>query len=82
MNPGQQLIAVSMLGVLAASPAFSIAAQAQTPPGPDVRVKITAEYAKHVGRDAYFWAWPMMNIYNRRLALMRLDGARQANHLR
>ena len=21
-----------------------------------------------VARDAYFWAWPMMNIYNRRLA--------------
>lgn len=34
---------------------------------PDARVKITAEYAKHVGRDAYFWAWPMVNMYNRRL---------------
>jgi len=32
-----------------------------------VRVKITEEYAKLVGRDAYFWAWPMINIYNRRL---------------
>ena len=21
-----------------------------------------------VARDAYFWAWPMVNIYNRRLA--------------
>lgn len=37
------------------------------PPAPDARVKITAEYAKHVGRDAYFWAWPMVNMYNRRL---------------
>ena len=36
------------------------------PPGPDVRVKITEEYARQVGRDAYFWAWPMVNIYNRR----------------
>jgi hypothetical protein len=25
-------------------------------PGPDTRVKITEEYAKLVGRDAYFWA--------------------------
>lgn len=37
------------------------------PPAPDARVRITAEYAKHVGRDAYFWAWPMVNMYNRRL---------------
>jgi hypothetical protein len=38
------------------------------PAGPDARVKITEEYAKHVARDVYFWAWPMVNIYNRRLA--------------
>jgi hypothetical protein len=38
------------------------------PPGPDVNVKITESYARQVARDAYFWAWPMENIYNRRLA--------------
>lgn len=38
------------------------------PNGPDTRVKITEEYAKLVGRDAYFWAWPLVNIYNRRLS--------------
>ncbi|MCU4179867.1 DUF1254 domain-containing protein [Bosea sp. BH3] len=48
---------------LQASPGWSRA----LPPGPDTRVKITAEYARMVGRDAYFWAWPMVNIYNRRL---------------
>src|SRR6478736_342626 len=37
------------------------------PNGPDTRVKITEEYAKLVGRDAYFWAWPLVNMYNRRL---------------
>jgi hypothetical protein len=37
------------------------------PPGPDTRVKITESYAKQVGRDVYFWAWPMVNVYNRRL---------------
>jgi hypothetical protein len=36
------------------------------PPGPDLRVKITEEYAKHVARDAFFWAWPLVNIYNKR----------------
>src|SRR6516164_2342318 len=38
------------------------------PPGPDARVKITEAYARHVARDAYFWAWPMVNVYSRRLA--------------
>jgi hypothetical protein len=40
-------------------------------PGPDTSVKITVEYAKMVAMDAYFWAWPMVNIYNRRLAFSR-----------
>jgi hypothetical protein len=38
------------------------------PTGPDMRMKITEEYARHVGKDAYFWGWPMANIFNRRLA--------------
>jgi hypothetical protein len=37
------------------------------PPAPDARVKVTEEYARQVGRDVYFWAWPMVNMYNRRL---------------
>ncbi|TQI72430.1 hypothetical protein FHT98_0135 [Bosea sp. AK1] len=48
---------------LQASPGWSRA----LPPGPDTRVKITEEYARLVGRDAYFWTWPMVNIFNRRL---------------
>jgi hypothetical protein len=35
--------------------------------GPDARVKITEGYARLVARTAYFWGWPMVNIYNRRL---------------
>jgi len=38
------------------------------PTGPDMRVKLTEEYAKHLARDAYFWAWPLVNIFNRRQA--------------
>jgi len=38
------------------------------PPGPDTRVKITKEYAKHIARDTYFWGWPLLNIFNRRQA--------------
>jgi hypothetical protein len=37
-------------------------------PGPDPSVKISEGYARLVARDAYFWAWPMVNVYNRRLA--------------
>jgi hypothetical protein len=42
------------------------------PAAPDARVKITEEYARHVARDAYFWAWPMVNMYNRRLHFMQV----------
>jgi hypothetical protein len=49
---------------LAPSPAWDRA----MPPGPDSRVKITEAYARMVAREAYFWAWPMINIYNKRLA--------------
>jgi hypothetical protein len=37
------------------------------PPGPDTSVKMTEAYAAMVARDAYFWAWPLINIYNKRL---------------
>jgi hypothetical protein len=38
------------------------------PTGPDTRVKITEAYAKLAARNAYFWAWPLVNIFNRRQA--------------
>ncbi len=37
-------------------------------PGPIPGTRITEAYARMVARDAYFWACPMVNIYNRRLA--------------
>jgi len=49
---------------VAASPNWGLAA----PAGPDSRIAITEAYARLVARDAYFWAWPLVNIYNRRLA--------------
>jgi hypothetical protein len=36
------------------------------PPGPDVSVKITEHYARAVARDAFVWAWPLVNVMNRR----------------
>lgn len=51
------------------------------PPGPDVRVKITDAYAAHVARDAFFWAWPLVNTYNRRLAFSKMTEQRYAGPL-
>jgi hypothetical protein len=31
-------------------------------------VKLSEGYARLLARDTFFWAWPMVNIYNRRLA--------------
>ena len=42
------------------------------PAGPDTKVKITEAYADLAARDAYFWAWPMVNMYNRRQAYKQL----------
>jgi hypothetical protein len=56
---------VTQIQDLAPSPAWARA----IPSGPDARVKITEAYARHVARDAYFWAWPMVNVYCRRLAI-------------
>ena len=51
------------------------------PPGPDARVKITEAYAAHVARDAFFWAWPLVNMYNRRLAFSKMKEHRYAGPL-
>ena len=62
---------------LAPSPSWARA----LPPGPDARVKVTEEYAKHAARDAYFWAWPLVNMYNRRLAFAQMTEMRYAGPL-
>jgi len=40
-------------------------------PGPVPGTRITEAYARLLARDAYFWAWPMANIYNKRLAFAK-----------
>ena len=61
------LTVLAMLTLLLVSPA-----QAERPadgvPGPMTGTKITESYARLVARDAFFWAWPLVNVYNRRLA--------------
>src|SRR6516225_955595 len=45
------------------SPSWGRAMRSGSVPG----TKITEEYARLVARDAYFCAWPLVNVYNRRL---------------
>lgn len=61
---------VGAIGSRAADDPIPISQGFQTamPSGPDTRVKITEAYARHIGKDTYFWVWPMANIYNRRLS--------------
>jgi hypothetical protein len=51
------------------------------PSGPDARVKITEAYAAHVARDSFFWAWPLVNVYNRRLAFSKMTEQRYVGPL-
>ena len=65
------------LQTLAVSPGWASALRT----GPDTRVKITETYAALVARDAYFWTWPLVNIYNRRLVMAGVKEAVRAGPL-
>jgi hypothetical protein len=51
------------------------------PPIPDVRVSITEAYAAHVARDVFFWAWPLVNLFNRRIAFSKMKEQRYVGPL-
>src|SRR5215469_6571063 len=38
-------------------------------PGPIPGTRLTPEYVSAVGRFAYLWGWPMVNIHNRRIIM-------------
>jgi len=40
----------------------------QAVPGPDPENRLSDDYVRLVARDAFFWAWPIVNVYNRRVA--------------
>lgn len=37
-------------------------------PGPVEGARVSEAYARLVARDAYFWAWPLINLFNKRHA--------------
>jgi hypothetical protein len=60
--------------ILARSPSGTqtSAATVHSVPGPVPGYNISAEYARLVARQTYFWAWPMVNVYNRLLAMRQV----------
>jgi hypothetical protein len=61
------LASVAALVIVAMSPSLWAESFQPTPAGPVANTKITEAYATMVAREAYFWAWPLVNVYNRRL---------------
>ncbi|MNJ98483.1 hypothetical protein D3C87_162490 [compost metagenome] len=41
-------------------------------PGPVAGSVMSEEYAKQIGKLAYFWAWPMVNLHNRVTVLTKI----------
>jgi hypothetical protein len=40
-------------------------AEGAIPPGPVPGSKLTPEFVREIGRFAYLWGWPLVNVYNR-----------------
>jgi hypothetical protein len=53
----------------------SATATAASVPGPVAGYAISTEYARLVARQTYFWAWPMVNVYGRLLAMKQVPQA-------
>src|SRR5215467_8959376 len=41
-------------------------------PGPVPGTRMTEDYVRQVGRSAYLWGWPMVNVHNRLVAFSQL----------
>jgi hypothetical protein len=42
------------------------------PRGPAPRTRLSPDFVREIGRHAYFWAWPLVNVYNRYVAFQRI----------
>ncbi len=42
------------------------------PRGPAPGTRLTPEYVREIGRFAYFWAWPLVNVFNRYVSFQRV----------
>src|SRR5262245_28013376 len=53
-------------------PATSAAHDTLLPPQPVAGTRMSAAYGEMIGRLAYLWAWPMANMHNRRLMMLKV----------
>ena len=59
------------MNAIPATPFPQVDAKQQVPgPVPDTRM--TPEFVELIGRLAYLWAWPMVNVHNRLVAFDKL----------
>ncbi|MGC1178569.1 MAG: DUF1214 domain-containing protein [Methyloceanibacter sp.] len=49
---------------------------AEFPLGPAPGTRLTSDFVREIGRFAYVWAWPMVNIFNRYSAFKRVKRPR------
>jgi hypothetical protein len=47
------------------APIIEARAAGPMPAGPVLGSKLTDEFVREIGRFAYLWAWPLVNVYNR-----------------
>ena len=69
------LLSVALASLVAvATPVGALATQDSPAAvtGPVAGTKMTDAYLQMAARNIYFWAWPMINVYNRRLAFKDL----------
>jgi len=66
---GSQAFAASSMATSAPAP---IDYTSKSVSGPVPGTHLTEGYARATARSVYFWAWPMVNVYNRRLGFANL----------
>ena len=55
-----------------ASAPAAVPPAAASVPGPVPGTRLNEAYVSQMGRSIYFWAWPMMNIHNRKVTFEKL----------
>ena len=66
------LFALTLIGALATTTLLAPQSRTDEVSGPVAGTKVTEPYVRMMAREAYFWGWPMANIFNRRQAFKDL----------
>ncbi len=66
------IVSIAAASWIATQPASAAQESTAQVSGPVAGTKMTDSYLQMAARNIYFWAWPMTNVYNRRLAFKEL----------